>query len=733
MLEVLRNWLANSRFIPHDRCYLWKPELLGLHVFSDASIAIAYGCIPFVLLYLLFKQRNLPFKSIVLLFSAFLLAGSTTHLMAIWTLWWPENWFPGTIEAIAALISLLTMVKILSLVSKVPTLTSPVHLEATNQKLKQEMTERQQAELALRESQECFRNAFDYAAIGMALVGLEGRWLKVNASLCELVGYSEQELYALTFQDITHPDDLETDLNYAQKLLSNEISYYQLEKRYLHKLGHEVWILLNTSLVRDIEGRPSYFIAQIQDITERKRAETALKESEERYLAILEYQTELITRFQPDGTLTFINEAYCRYYGKTREELIGHSYEPLVFEEDRQKIVNFLESLTVKNPVGTIENRGIVKGQVRWMQWINQKIFDEEGHLIEFQSVGRDITDSKLAELEIIRSRDLKEAIFNESTDAIFLVDSETLITLDCNHRAVELFEASSKDEIINISGHWLQRYQFSETELIEIGKEIKLKGFWVREIEYVTKKGNFFWGNLAAKKIQVADRSMNLVRVTDISERKQTEDLIRASLREKEVMLKEIHHRVKNNLQIISSLLNLQSSFIEERQTLTVLQESQNRVRAMALIHEKLYQSKDLARVNFAEYIQNLTLNLFRSYQVKANNVTLETEIRNISLSIDLAIPCGLIINELVSNALKYAFPNDRRGEVFLKLSEEENQITLVVADNGIGLPKDFKMQTVKSLGWELVRNLTKQIKGSIALQTSGGTQIQITFSNNS
>ncbi|HEY9726993.1 MAG TPA: PAS domain S-box protein, partial [Chroococcales cyanobacterium] len=249
-------------------------------------------------------------------------------------------------------------------------------LSKTNERLQTELRERQQVEAALQESEERFRSAFDNAAIGKALVALDGRWLKVNRSLCEIVGYCEQELLATTFQAITHPDDLNTDIDCARQLLEGKIRSYEMEKRYCHKLGHIVWILLSGSLVRDAEGKPLYFIAQIQDITLRKQAEQALRESEERYRAIVEDQTELITRFQPDGTLTFVNEAYCRYFGQEREALIGNCYEPFIFEEDREAIAQFLDSLSLENPVGTIEHRVVVAGEIRWMQWINRAIFD---------------------------------------------------------------------------------------------------------------------------------------------------------------------------------------------------------------------------------------------------------------------------------------------------------------------------------------------------------------------
>jgi two-component sensor histidine kinase len=216
-----------------------------------------------------------------------------------------------------------------------------------------------------------------------------------------------------------------------------------------------------------------------------------------------------------------------------------------------------------------------------------------------------------------------------------------------------------------------------------------------------------------------------------DITQRKLAEAQIQASLREKEVLLQEIHHRVKNNLQVISSLLDLQSQQITEQGTLEVFRESQNRVKSMALVHEKLYQSKDFARINFAEYTESLTNHLFKAYDLKPGKITLELDIDEVILNIDTAIPCGLIINELVSNALKYAFPKNTSGTIRIALhSDADKKFILIVEDNGVGLPIDWDLKTAKSLGFQLVNVLTKQLKGKIEIDPSVGSKFRVIFS---
>jgi len=220
----------------------------------------------------------------------------------------------------------------------------------------------------------------------------------------------------------------------------------------------------------------------------------------------------------------------------------------------------------------------------------------------------------------------------------------------------------------------------------------------------------------------------------TSKADLKRAEETIKASLREKEVLLKEIHHRVKNNLQIISSLLSLQSQYIKDKHVLEMFKDSQDRIRSMALIHEKLYGSRDLTRIDFAEYIKGLTKGLYRSYGVDPGRIGLNIKVENVSLRVDLAVPCGLIINELVSNALKYAFPPSWRGKGQIDISlspTETNEIELVVQDNGIGMPEDLDIRQTESLGLRLVTILVEdQLDGRISLDTKKGTKFVMRMS---
>jgi len=215
-----------------------------------------------------------------------------------------------------------------------------------------------------------------------------------------------------------------------------------------------------------------------------------------------------------------------------------------------------------------------------------------------------------------------------------------------------------------------------------------------------------------------------------ELAERKRAEEQIKASLREKELLLKEIHHRVKNNLQVISSLLYLQSKNVSDEQTFQMFRESQSRVRSMALVHESLYQSKDLARIDFAEYIRNLAAYIFRSYGADSKTVNLEVDAEGVFLGIDVAVPWALITNELISNSLKHAFPNGRGGEIRVRLrTEDDRGLVLTVCDDGVGFPDGLDFRDTKSLGLQLVNTLVDQLEGTIEIDGSEGTEFTITI----
>lgn len=246
-----------------------------------------------------------------------------------------------------------------------------------------------------------------------------------------------------------------------------------------------------------------------------------------------------------------------------------------------------------------------------------------------------------------------------------------------------------------------------------------------------VRKDGSEFPAEASISKVEIGGELIFTVILRDTTARREAEERMKSSLREKEVLLREVHHRVKNNLQVVSSLLNLQARGAPDEYVRRGFEESRNRVQSMALIHEQLYESRDLSNVNFPEYIQQLCSRLFRSYQVQKTRVKLRTEVGDVRLGVDLAVPCGLIVNELISNSLKYAFPAQRSGTIAVEIKHmQDESILLRVADDGVGLPPDVGFWNTKTLGLRLVRTLVRQIDGEIELGGPPGAEFRIRFS---
>jgi PAS domain S-box-containing protein len=334
-----------------------------------------------------------------------------------------------------------------------------------------------------------------------------------------------------------------------------------------------------------------------------------------------------------------------------------------------------------------------------------------------------------------LTSADPIAKILDLADDAIISIDDEQRIVL-FNQGAEKIF-GYSDEEILGqtldallpsrlAEVHSRHIHEFAEAHVT--ARRMSERG----EIRGRRKDGTEFPAEASISKVGVDGRTIFTVILRDVTQRVAAEEKIRNSLREKEALLKEIHHRVKNNLQVVTSLLGLQSRAATDEQTRKMFQESQNRIHSMALLHESLYQSNNLSMIAFPDYIRQLASHLFHSYGVGGDRIHLRTNLDELYLNLDSAVPCGLIINELVSNSLKYAFPGGREGEVRIELREHSDGLArLVVADNGIGLRSDIDWSTARSLGLRLVRSLAEQLGAKIEVKSNTGTEVQLIFAS--
>jgi len=474
-----------------------------------------------------------------------------------------------------------------------------------------DITRIKEAERKLKASEARYRAIYNQAYIGIARVGLtKGEFIEANQRLCDILGYTSDELCKMTTWDITHPEDLHTNID-RKRFIQNRQDKMSIEKRYIHNNGSVIYANLTISLVKDAAGNPDYFVSVYEDITERKRQEELIKMQAAKLNAIIESSSHIIWTIDNNYCLTSFNMNYT----ETVKSMYG-----------------------INPHVGLSVNQGRMISTPEYNDFWNKKyeqVF--EGHTQNFETCFAD----KFG----------KETWREMYLNPIFGIDGN----------------------VVEVSG---------------IGH--------------------------------------------DITEKKLSEGKIKQSLKEKEVLLKEVHHRVKNNLQVISSILNLQSSYVKDKKVIEMLRESQNRIKSMSFIHESLYQTKDFSNINFSEYVINLSKNLLHSYRAYEGNIDLKLEVDKIFLNLDLAIPCGLIINELVSNAFKYAFPDQRNGFILISVKQRKDIIAVEIKDNGIGLPDTVDYRNTQSLGLQLVITLVEQLNGEINLSGPHGTKYTIKFKQN-
>ncbi len=448
-------------------------------------------------------------------------------------------------------------------------------------------------------------------------------------------------------------------------------------------------------------------------------AKENFKFSEEKYHSIFESSVIGIGMTDENGNVIESNDAMFTMTGYSKKDMAQFNVMNLYERaEQRTELLNIIQRQGhVKDYKTRLRKKD---GSIFWAS-ISARFIKIKGKAVLITSC-IDITNMMQAEKSLRESEELYRVTLSEISDTIFITDDDSAFTFICPN-VHKIFGYSQQEiEHLDSISDLLGDYHFDLDKLLKTGEISNI------DLDVKDKFGRVHSLFINIKQVFIQGGTL-LYTCRDVSERNKMQNQIQRSLIEKETLLREIHHRVKNNLQTIISLLRLQNYKTNDAITLELLKECEHRIKSMAFIHEKLYQSDNFSNIEFHQYIRELINYLFSSYGVNYNQIQLDLNLNQITLALDQAIPCGLLINELISNSLKYAFPNNSQGKITVSMHVLDNTIELDIGDNGIGIPENLTFSNCETLGLLLVKGWVEQIMGNIELDRSQGILFKITF----
>ncbi len=585
---------------------------------------------------------------------------------------------------------------------------------------REEINVRRKTEEELRRSEERFFTIFKLNPVATLLTRAEdGKIIDINEQCVSLLGYTYEEVINKTTAEL----NAWTDYSERSRIL-NKLA----DKKYLKdvelKLNTKNGEIINTLTLfqfLSISGEKC-ILAIITDVTQKKKSEEMLR----KLSSAVDQSPASILITDTDGSIEYVNSKFTGVTGYCHDEVLGKNPRILKSGETPDEVYKELWHTisTGSEWHGELHNKK-KNGELFW-EWASiSPIFDSAGNITNYLAVKEDITVQKIIQEQIL----LQATLLQNIHDAVIYVDKNYKIR-SWNDGAQSIYGWQVNEAIDKVVSD-LTKTEYYDTDFESIVSCLKDFGAWKGEILQYTKDNKKI--NILSSASSIKDKQNHLVGIIivnkDITERKQSEEKIKTSLKEKEILLKEIHHRVKNNLQVISSLLKMQSAYIKDPAALDYFKISSQRVKSMALIHEQLYRSADLSSIDFQSYIKKLTTHLFQTYGINTNAIRMHVNVKDIRLGIDTAIPCGLLVNELISNALKHAFPEKQKGKIEVEMVKDGKKYVLIVRDTGSGFPDDVDYKNTETLGMQLVNTLVEQINGKIELKKENGTEFTITF----
>ena len=595
--------------------------------------------------------------------------------------------------------------------------------------------ERDLASDALQTSEKRFRALVDASAQIVWSATADGAIVEDSPSWRAFTGQTPEE-WRNHRHEVLHPEDIEaTRKGWAEARSKNQV--VELEFRIRRHDGEWRWMAMRGVPVSNPDGSIREWVGMNIDISDRRAAEETrrLAERMRERGRFFELSLDLVCIVSAQGQLLELNPSFTHTLGYTLEELLQQPFSSLVHPDDQEATAREMRKLAQGEPKAAFTNRYRCKdGSYRTLQW---RAAPDEAGLI--YATARDSTEEQRKAAALAESEERAQILIEGARDyAIIMLDPSGHITTW--NAGAERIQGYRPSEIIG--RHFSIFYTSLDLARQHPDNELALArehGRYEEESWRVRKDGTCFWANVVISALRDRDGQLRgYAKVTrDFTERQRAraelearEASLATSLKERELLLQEVHHRVKNNLQVIASLISMQIRKLGDRASRDALDECRARVQAIALIHEQLYRSHDFSSVPFSAYARSLAANIFQAAGLSPASIKLQMKVESVVLPVDKAIPCGLILNELLTNALKHAFPSDRQGSVSVELlPTTQGGISLVVADDGVGIAEDFSIEKSRSLGMQLVRTLVEQLGGEISIMRENGTAFGITF----